>query len=401
MAKKNKSIVCPNCGATLEKSDYVNVNCPYCGGKLGIVQSYKVDKIVLFSIDEEEAKQKLAWKMAQDDSVPLELFENLSFNASKIYVPLWHLGGSYNASWSCDRLEYYEEYYKGGKRHIRRATFPDVYPVNGNAQGAFDILLSANKRFQYSFINASFLSKTYDDELIDKDALIYGMDIDNGEAWESDKVSDCIDSAVGSHVERQLPVHYNRLHSHFSYNKAINRSILFPFWELEYEYKGKSYKCVLRGDDGEVTSYYHPKAKKNLNDNSEWKSPIKIGKIGWLCFLLFIVAGLLAFIIGVNNLSSVGVVIECVLLSSFSLFALINLYSRQYDEEKSLEKATKNRKKNRHEERLSALVDVPLLQPYKKQLSKVSYIKISPKEHNKRVVRDSRIKKLYSLTSVS
>ena len=83
---------------------------------------------------------------------------------------------------------------------------------------------------------------------------------------------------------------------------------------LSWEYKGKSYKCILRGDDGEVTSYNHPKVKKNLNDNSDLKTPIRIGKNGWLCFLLFIVAGLLAVIIRVNHLSSVGVVIESVSL---------------------------------------------------------------------------------------
>ena len=399
MAKKNKSIVCPNCGATLEKSDYVNVNCPYCGGKLISNETYRVDEIVLFEVDEEEAKQELAWELAQDDNVPLELFDTLSFNATKIYIPLWHLGGSYIASWSCDRLEYKEEVYydKNDKRRTRRATYPDRYPVNGNAQGVFDILISASHGFSYSSRYDSFSSKEFDEELIDKDASIFKMDIENGEAWEKKDVGDCIDDAAESHVKHQLPEEYDRFYSKVSYNRALNSSVLFPFWELEYEYKGKSYKCILRGDDGEVTSYNHPKVKKNLNDNSDLKTPIRIGKIGWLCFLLFIVAGLLAVIIRVNNLSSVGVVIECVLLSSFSLFALINLYSRQYDEEKSFEKVTENRKKKRHEERLNALVDVPLLQPYKKQLSKVSDIKISPKEHNKRVVGDSRIKKLYSL----
>lgn len=394
---KNKKIVCPHCGATLENSGYANVICPYCGGKLEIAKSYKVDEIVLFSVDEEEAKQMLTWKLAQDDTVPLELFDTLSFDATKIYVPLWHLGGGYNASWSCDRLEYKEEVYydKNGERRTRRAVYPDRYPVNGNAQGAFDILLSANHGFPYSSRYDSYSSETFNEELIDKDALIYRMDVENGKAWESDEVGDCIDSAANSHVKQQLPVQYDRLHSEVSYNRAINRSVLFPFWELKFEYEGKSYNCILRGDDGEITSYHHPKDKKNLNDNSDLKSPIKIGRFGWLCFLTFIVAGLLAFIIGAHNLSSVVVVIEFVLLSAFSLFALVNLYSKQYDEEKSFEKVRENRKKKRHEERLNALVDVPLLQPYKTQLSKVSDIKTSPKEHNKRIVRDSRIKKLY------
>jgi len=394
---KNKKIVCPHCGATLENSGYANVICPYCGGKLEIAKSYKVDEIVLFSVDEEEAKQMLTWKLAQDDTVPLELFDTLSFDATKIYVPLWHLGGGYNASWSCDRLEYKEEVYydKNGERRTRRAVFPDRYPVNGNAKGAFDILLSASHGFPYSSRYDSYSSEAFNEELIDKDALIYRMDVENGKAWESDEVGDCIDSAANSHVKQQLPVQYDRLHSEVSYNRAINRSVLFPFWELKFEYEGKSYNCILRGDDGEVTSYHHPKAKKNLNDNSDLKSPIKIGRFGWLCFLTFIVAGLLAFIIRANNLSSVVVVIEFVLLSAFSLFALVNLYSKQYDEEKSFEKVRENRKKKRHEERLNALVDVPLLQPYKTQLSKVSDIKTSPKEHNKRIVRDSRIKKLY------
>ena len=394
---KNKKIVCPHCGATLENSGYANVICPYCGGKLEIAKSYKVDEIVLFSVDEEEAKQMLTWKLAQDDTVPLELFDTLSFDSTKIYVPLWHLGGSYNASWSCDRLEYKEEVYydKNGERRTRMAAFPDRYPVNGNAKGAFDILLSASHGFPYSSRYDSYSSEAFNEELIDKDALIYRMDVENGKAWESDEVGCCIDSSANSHVKQQLPVQYDRLHSEVSYNRAINRSVLFPFWELKFEYEGKSYNCILRGDDGEVTSYHHPKAKKNLNDNSDLKSPIKIGRFGWLCFLTFIVAGLLAFIIGANNLSSVVVVIEFVLLSAFSLFALVNLNSKQYDEEKSFEKVRENRKKKRHEERLNALVDVPLLQPYKTQLSKVSDIKTSPKEHNKRIVRDSRIKKLY------
>ena len=396
---KKELITCPSCGAQMEDSQMFEIECPYCGKKLPYEFTYSVDECVLFSTKEEDAKQKAAWALAQDESVPLDLFDSLSFKATKVYVPLWHLGGSYNASWSCERLEYKDEIYtdRDGKVKTRRSTFPEHIPMNGNAQGAFEILISASKNFPISLDFTKYSSKAYKEELIDKDAYIYDLDIERREAWKSKSVGKCIDEVTGTHISHQLPYAYDNLYYNTSYNRSINRSILFPFWILEYEYKGKKYLCRLRGDNGEIINSSHPKAKvQTLFDKNDISNPISLGTFGWICFFLFVGGGLCALYSGLNKIHgeiTMGITMG-VTLAITSLVAGFYMSGKQDDEEKSYKRLISNRRKKEKEIRLQHLANVPLLSKYKGQIKKASELDTSSSTHNSLIKKDKNLMSL-------
>lgn len=329
---KKELITCPSCGAQMEDSQLFEIECPYCGSKLKNTHLYEVDEIVFCNISEEEAKQKMAWELVQDDSTPLNLYNTLSFKATKVYVPLWHLGGSYNASWSCERIEYKDEIYtdKDGRVQTRRSQFPEHIPMNGNAQGAFEILISASKQFPYSLDFPKYSSKAYKEELIDKEAYIYNMDIEKREAWKLKSVGNCIDEVIGTHLSHQLPYAYDNLYYNSSYKRSINRSILFPFWILEYEYKGEKYTCSLRGDNGELVSIEQPSEEEKYQlINESVKDPISLTIFKCVCILLSIIS--IVFVIKGRGGDISKVSLPFLFLPLIFWILLDNFKKREYD----------------------------------------------------------------------
>lgn len=390
---KNKELTCPACGATVSLSDGT---CPYCGSVIEIPMEESAqegnpaaDEIVLFSLDETEVKQKLAWEFAQDDSVPIDLFDALDFTVEKVYVPMWMLSGSYNASWACDHITYRDEVYydREGKEHTK--TIKERHPISGNAVGAFEMLVSAHNRYSFLIEGISINSKKFNRNLVEDDEEILSIDIDEDQIWDTKNVGDYIDEVTSRHVEDQIPDCHERLSSHVSYSRRVRKSVLLPYWILKYEYKGKEHTCIVRDDNGEIIKISHPKEPVAPVDTSDMKNPIPVGLFTILCIIVAIVC---FFYMQERCISTA---VESLIGIIFSIAAGIHILTRYFKESKSYKKLVENRTQKRHEERLNRLSCIPLLEPYRKEMEKVRDILTSSEEHNKTVEKDRRLKKNY------
>ena len=107
-----KKAICPNCGAEGTVGRY----CEFCGTKIVELKkdteySTTIRKTVLdFKISQDEAIKIF---LAQKEAVPSDIFNKLQITeVSPVLIPMYSYIGSYQANWSCLKIE--TEKYKVG-----------------------------------------------------------------------------------------------------------------------------------------------------------------------------------------------------------------------------------------------------------------------------------------------
>lgn len=396
----NQPLICPNCGASLSNEELKGLQCPYCGSKIEKVierkersrrKSYQFDGIIPFSRSEEEARQTLAWHLADKMEVPIEVFNHLCIKAKKIFVPLWAFEGSFKSPWSCQKVVWRRrEYKEDGKTRYER--YMEYYPANGVAVGSFSIFVSGVKRGYGSIPHIE--SKDFSPELIDKDAIVKDLEITREKAWKSDKVESHIESLVSDELRKTLPKDYEDLNSYYKYNYNRCTCVLYPIYEVVFEYEGETYDNVVSGcADILVEELCAPRqdtiSHKNdldlmeVNDSSIVRSMTAFG-------VIFLIVGVvLAIISGKHGYTPS--LISAILLSVLGLVFPFVTDSLIDDEKKLRKEIVKDRKKHDKETRLRQLLNEPLLQPYRAEMEKTADLNIDSDVFNKKVKKDKSL----------
>lgn len=386
---KNTEITCPNCGAPVEKSGGSICVCPYCGSCIKTLdekteketKGEDAERIITFGITEQEAREKLAWELAKCSQVPVDLFENLSIEVSKQYIPLWVFKGNYKAPWSCLKVvpnPNYHPYHNPTKK-------ADYYPVSGVAVGKFNIAVSATTSSKLFFPDGiTPYSETNNFKKTGDGTAVFRMNVSKDNAWNSDKVNKHIKRMAWDEIERQTPSAYEEGNSHINYTYTKCYSVLYPIINLTYRYKDKGYSCKMDGNDGDFRNFNHPKekVKSQISEDSlrvDIKAPISLSKFGCWCFGLFVIGGMLGICAIAKH--SVILIALCLLLMLMSIvwgFKMSNKQDEEYKEKENLRKA-QNKIKGKFQQqqyfsRMQELAQLncPLLESHKEEMNKSS-----------------------------
>lgn len=392
-----RQIQCQNCGATLNNEDLNGLQCPYCGSKIDNVvesrerpskKSYQVDGIIPFSRSEEEAKQTLAWQLADDMGVPIDVFNSLNIRAKKIFVPMWEFEGSFKSPWSCQKVVYRERRYKEDGK-TKYESYKEYYPANGVAVGNFDIFVSGVKR-DYDYI-PSAKSKEFSPELIDSDAIIKDLDVSRDTAWKSGRIKSYIEYLANTELKKALPDTYEDLNSYYEYHYNHCACVLYPMYEVEFEYEGETYDNVVSGwSDSIMEELYAPKQEtishENDHDLIDVNDTSTVWSMGAWGAIFLILGVAMAIMAGTHshNLSAIVAVLLSIMAFTFPFIT----YSRIEDEKKLRKAIANDREEHDRETRLRRLINEPLLQPYREDVEETSELNIDSQAYNDKVRKD-------------
>lgn len=310
MAKKQ--IQCPNCGATLQSTQLLEVECPYCGSKFSNPLNTKNDKasviktIIPFKVTEKEVKQAVFQKFISKEDVPQDIFDNLKIiSVEQYYLPMYHFSGRFEADWSCTII--YTHTDKQGNTH------EELKPANGTASGNFSKLSLAysGNEIPGRLINyARVLS--YTAQLYSKSTKFapshlvgkHGTNINviepnknSNACWESKALQDEIDNEAKSAANHQTSgwrTQDYRVSTHWQ--SDYQDLMLVPVWFGRYTYNDEEYFFAIDGQGGNL-DYTYP--KDTTNELRGWKI---VGRF-------FLMVGLLLWIAGVTNIHGMKVII--------------------------------------------------------------------------------------------
>jgi hypothetical protein len=391
-----KQIQCPNCGATINVDDLKGLQCPYCGGKIertvererSSKKSYKYDGIVPFTRSEEEARQTLAWRLADEMEVPIEVFNDLDIKVKKIFVPAWQFEGSFKSPWSCQKVvTRRREYKEDGK--TRYEYYDEYYPANGVAVGNFRISVSGVK-YKYGYLPFE-TPMDFSTELIESDATVENLELSIEEAWKNEKVKSRIEYLSSEELRKSLPDSYTDLNSYYEYNYNYCACILYPVYEAEFDYDGETYINAVSGSkDYLVEGLVAPRQDTVSHEDDHDLMAVNDSSLVWSMTAwgaIFLILGVvLAFISGAHGYT-LGVV-SAVVLSILSLAFPFVTYSRIEDEKSLRRNIAEDREEHDREIRFQQLMNEPLLQPYREEMEETAELNISSVEYNEKVRRD-------------
>ena len=337
-----------------------------------------IDKIVTFCVSEEEARQKLAWKLAKCHRVPADVFDNLDIMITKAYCPLWVFKGSFKAPWSCLKVVRNKNF------NVYETNIPrtvDYFPVNGVAVGNFEFTISATFDSDIFFEREVFCSKEYSPSKMEKEATLYSLNYSSEEAWHNEKSQKYVDRVVFDKIKWQLPNECEEINYYMDYSyKSYN--VLYGILNMEYQYKGKTYLCKMDAY-GDFLCFNHPSSEKvsfQIDEDAlkvDLKKTIKTSRFGWCCFWLFIVGGHLGVYAMVQE-SILGCIL-CVILMFMSVVYGFKMSGKQDEEHKEKKKIYnyQNSVRGRYQQKQNFnrmqkiyLLQCPLLESHKEELNK-------------------------------
>ena len=252
-----KKAICPNCGAEGTVGRY----CEFCGTKIVELKkdteySTTIRKTVLdFKISQDEVIKIFLKNLAQKEAVPSDIFNKLQITeVSPVFIPMYSYIGSYQANWSCLKIE--TEKYKVGDE---TKEIEKKYPMNGVAGGNFSFLLpNCDIDSLPSSFNAFFENIKYDNILYGQTArknlnseeqtyIIEEKGDSQAIVWNNSDCGKLLDSDIENSVHAQLPRIYEDLSYSYSTNGGIGRAFLLATWTIDYKYNEEKYDFIIDG----------------------------------------------------------------------------------------------------------------------------------------------------------
>lgn len=282
-----KKAICPNCGAEGTVGRY----CEFCGTKIVELKkdteySTTIRKTVLdFKISQDEAIKIFLKNLAQKEAVPSDIFNKLQITeVSPVFIPMYSYIGSYQANWSCLKIE--TEKYKVGDE---TKEIEKKYPMNGVAGGNFSFLLpNCDVSPLSTSFNNFFESIKFDKTLYDQTArknlsseeqtyIIEEKGDSQAIVWNNSDCGKCLDSDIQESVHAQLPRIYEDLSYSCSTNGGAGRAFLLATWIIDYNYNEEKYDFIIDGTGNYIFSNA-PIDEKEKNSLDELNKTIKDSK---------------------------------------------------------------------------------------------------------------------------
>lgn len=436
-----KQIQCPNCGAPVDATSLENSKCPYCGNLL-IQQNpntesdreLEIERMTTFSFSEQEAKEQLAWQLAQKETVPLDLFRQLDIIAEKVYLPAWDIEVDYRISWNCLKVITTRD---TTHKELHKQFHKDYYPVQGVVNGDFTTIVQGSDKYDDPIPNhLGYCTIPFDANKIDKNAQFYKLDISKSFAIDKNSIGRIIAKKGELELDRQLPESYTDAHFDPSYTVRKCQCVLCAVWKMSYTYKGKAYCCWMHGND--CYHLEHPKDGKNEESKTfshEVEDPIQMSKFGWTCTAVFVLPIILAFfsflytpIFGRDGNGKLLEVAISLVLMGVAAYLGLKMSSRQDEENRMVGKLEEmveelqesfdnEHRKRQLQQRMRSLSDanIVLLKPFEKEITDIiegndvegeqdyknsSELSVNDfyqkaDEYNSQVIRDNKLLKLY------
>ena len=282
-----KKAICPNCGAEGTVGRY----CEFCGTKIVELKkdteySTTIRRTVLdFKISQDEATKIFLKNLAQKEAVPSDIFNKLQITeVSPVFIPMYSYIGSYQANWSCLKIET-EKYEVGDEtKEIEKK-----YPMNGVAGGNFSFLLpNCDVSPLPTSFNNFFESIKFDKTLYDQTArknlsseeqtyIIEEKGDSQAIVWNNSDCGKCLDSDIQESVHAQLPRIYEDLSYSCSTNGGAGRAFLLATWIIDYNYNEEKYDFIIDGTGNYIFSNA-PIDEKEKNSLDELNKTIKESK---------------------------------------------------------------------------------------------------------------------------
>lgn len=282
-----KKAICPNCGAEGTVGRY----CEFCGTKIVELKkdteySTTIRKTVLdFKISQDEATKIFLKNLAQKEAVPSDIFNKLQITeVSPVFIPMYSYIGSYQANWSCLKIE--TEKYKVGDE---TKEIEKKYPMNGVAGGNFSFLLpNCDVSPLSTSFNNFFESIKFDKTLYDQTArknlsseeqtyIIEEKGDSQAIVWNNSDCGKCLDSDIQESVHAQLPRIYEDLSYSCSTNGGAGRAFFLATWIIDYNYNEEKYDFIIDGTGNYIFSNA-PIDEKEKNSLDELNKTIKDSK---------------------------------------------------------------------------------------------------------------------------
>ena len=282
-----KKAICPNCGAEGTVGRY----CEFCGTKIVELKkdteySTTIRKTVLdFKISQDEVIKIFLKNLAQKEAVPSDIFNKLQITeVSPVFIPMYSYIGSYQANWSCLKIE--TEKYKVGDE---TKEIEKKYPMNGVAGGNFSFLLpNCDVSPLPTSFNNFFESIKFDKTLYDQTArknlsseeqtyIIEEKGDSQAIVWNNSDCGKCLDSDIQKSVNAQLPRIYEDLSYSCSTNGGAGRAFLLATWIIDYNYNEEKYDFIIDGTGNYIFSNA-PIDEKEKSSLDELNKTIKDSK---------------------------------------------------------------------------------------------------------------------------
>lgn len=288
---------CNNCGAELIYSPSIkNLKCNFCSSTFEIEDTKSKqleyekkllpDKLIPFSVDEDQFKDNALEWLIQGDYTPMDVIENADFTGfSGTYFPLVRYEGSFDGSWSASsgykRQEKYVTRDSNGRPVTRTRTVTDWNPSNGDVKGPFTLTEFAGEASSLNDdIVHSAEQEGYQNAVNFNDKYLANFTIsrqvfDSEIAWKDSSLKSLIESKAKKSIPGDT---YRDFVCSFNHKIDKSENILSPVWFAFYDYNGEKFHIACGGATGQVIGVRPKDAAAEEKVNSFY-GPTKA--LGW------------------------------------------------------------------------------------------------------------------------
>jgi predicted RNA-binding Zn-ribbon protein involved in translation (DUF1610 family) len=265
-----RTSTCTSCGAQMEMAGSTHASeCPFCASPVvldsGAHRLFKPQALVPFVLAEGEARAAMVKWMGSLWFAPSTLLEYARKGRAMngMYVPFWTFDADTDSRYTGQRGEHYYETQTvtvmvNGKSERRQEQVRKTrwYSASGRVSRGFDDVLvmgsnslpprlgneltpwdlSVLEPYSPEFL-AGFQAEGYTVALADADQ--------SAKATMARVIEDDVRRDIGGDEQRISSVDTD-------YSAETFKHILLPVWMAAYKYNGKSYRCLVNGQTGEV-----------------------------------------------------------------------------------------------------------------------------------------------------
>ena len=294
---QNSMHECTSCGAKTNVGETVSGVCPYCGAsnikELADAISYTPDGLVPFKITKEEAGDRYKQWAKTRKFVPNKFKKVAQLDKSEgAYIPCWLYDFDVDSTYRGVGIEKHTKtVYRtnsNGTRVAHRETYETRHPFSGSRTDNFvNYIYSASNSLSQKEVkglgNFGLENlKAYDTAYL-LGFLSSSYDQDVHTSFDQTKVD--AKSEIANRVKNSY--HYDRIENFSMQSKFYSikwQYVYLPVYLCNFNYKKKSYRCVINGYTGHVTG----KTPKSVIKITAFVLAIVLG-VGALAYLFSMV----------------------------------------------------------------------------------------------------------------